>query len=88
MSSHEEIEQLRKQLHDAEEHAKAAQQRAEAAEERLETTTFPKFLELGHEFLSDPLQVQTDYSLTTKGSIITPYRQEIPYLPTPIARLS
>jgi hypothetical protein len=73
-----EVEHLRRQLRAAQERAGAAEERAGAAEERSENTTLPKFLELCHKFFSEPLRVQTDRSLTTKGSITSPRGKKFP----------
>ena len=76
----------------AEQRAGAAEQRAYAAvdrivdveqdlnQERLRSgnTTFPIFLELCHGHLSKNLEVQTDRSLTTKGSITSPKGKKHP----------
>jgi hypothetical protein len=66
-----EVERLRQQLHDA-------QARAEAAEERSGHTALPTFLELCHILFSEPLRVQTNRSLTTKGSITSPRGKKHP----------
>lgn len=70
----DEVERLRQELRTAQEReeaardrAETAQKRAETAEERSEHTTLPVFLELCHKLLSEPLQVQMNRSLTTKG---------------------
>jgi septal ring factor EnvC (AmiA/AmiB activator) len=60
------------------EHAEAAGERAEAAEERSEHTALPTFLQLCHTLFSEPLRVQTNRSLTTKGSITSPRGKKHP----------
>ena len=76
----------------AEERSGAAEERAEVAEERAGAlagqvqaaqefsgrTTFPKPLKLCHEELSKELRVETDQSLTTKGSITSPKGKKYP----------
>jgi hypothetical protein len=62
----------------AQEQAEAAQKRAEVAEERSENTALPKFLVLCHKLFSEPLRVQTDRSLTNKGSITSPHGKKHP----------
>lgn len=66
-----EFERLRQQLHDA-------QARAEAAENRSKHTALPTFLELCHTLFSEPLRVQTNRSLTTKGLIRSPRGKKHP----------
>ena len=63
----------------------AAQERAEAlagqvqdAQELSGRTTFPKLLKLCHKHLSKELRVETDRSLTTKGSITSPKGKKYP----------
>ena len=58
--------------------AGALAERAEAAEERSGNTDFPVFLELCHKLLSKDLLVQSDRSLTTKGSITNPKGKKYP----------
>ena len=62
----------------AEQRAGAAEQRVEDAEELSKKSTFRKFLELCHNLLSRDLRVQTDRSLTTKGSITSPRGKKCP----------
>jgi Phosphotransferase enzyme family len=59
-----EVEHLRQQLQNA--------------QERSENTALPKFLELCHKLFSEPLRVQTNRSLTTKGSITSPRGKKHP----------
>jgi hypothetical protein len=81
----DEVENLRRQLRAAQERAGAAEERAGAIQqhldeerERSENTALPKFLELCHTLFSEPLRVQTNRSLTTKGSITSPRGKKHP----------
>ena len=74
----DEVEQLRRKLADAEQRAGAAEQRAEAAERLTQRTTFPEFLEICHRHFTVPLRIETDRSLTTKGSITDPKQRKHP----------
>ena len=51
---------------------------AGAAKERANKTTFPKLPVVCHNHPSDKLQVQTDRSLATKGSITSPKGKKHP----------
>ena len=66
-AARERAEIAQKRAETAQKRAEVAQERAETAEERSEHTTLPVFLELCHKLLSEPLQVQMNRSLTTKG---------------------
>ncbi|RHZ55165.1 uncharacterized protein CDV56_105724 [Aspergillus thermomutatus] len=55
-----------------------AKQRAEQAEERNRNTTFAEYLRACHRCLTKPLTVQTNRSLTTKGSITSPVGRVCP----------
>ncbi|KAL2357208.1 hypothetical protein BJ546DRAFT_1113171 [Cryomyces antarcticus] len=77
--------ELQRQLREAQaELAKArhdrttAEKRAEKAEERTRQTRFEEFLRECHLRLSKPLRIQTDKSLTTKGSITNPKDRPCP----------
>ncbi|KAF7594887.1 hypothetical protein BBP40_007921 [Aspergillus hancockii] len=65
-------EELLALLQQARERADHASQRAEQAEALNRNITFAEYLEACHRFISRPLAVQTDRSLTTKGSITSP----------------
>ena len=65
------VERLRRELAEA-------QQRAEAAERLTARTTFPEFLEICHNHFTMPLRVESDRSLTTKGSITDPKQRKHP----------
>jgi hypothetical protein len=67
----DEIQRLRQQL-------QAAEQRLDEERERSGNTALPKFLKLCHTLLSTTLRVQTDRSLTTKGSITNPRGKKHP----------
>ena len=85
MADDDEIRHLRRALATAEQRAEKAQERAEEAQGRAETaerlsnrTTFPDFLELCHERFTAQLRIETDRSLTTKGSITNPTQRKHP----------
>ena len=74
----QELEAVRERAEAAEAAARALAERVGAAEERAGKTTFPQLLELCHNQLSKKLQVQTNRSLTTKGSITNPKGKKHP----------
>jgi len=55
-----------------------AEQRAEKEQARNQLTTFSEYLEASHLYLSKPLTIQTDRSLTTKGSITNAQGKKCP----------
>ena len=55
-----------------------AEQRAETAERLTNRTTFSEFLELCHERFTAQLRIETDRSLTTKGSLTNPKQRKHP----------
>lgn len=58
--------------------AEDAKQRAEQAEERNRNTTFAEYLRACHRCITKPLTIQTNRSLTTKGSITSPVGRVCP----------
>ena len=72
----ERAEQERKRAEDAE-------ARAQIEEEKTKPTTFEEYLRACHTFLSKPLRIQTDKSLSTQGSITSPKNKPCPTLLKP-----
>jgi len=62
----------------AERRAGQAEERAAQEQARNQPTTFSEYLEACHLYLSKPLTIQTDRSLTTKGSITNPQGKKCP----------
>lgn len=87
-----EVQRLLEQLQQAEQRAGQAEQRALAEQQARQTaeqqalaerrrnrlTTFEEFIRCAHNHLSKPLEVQTDKSLSTKGSITSPKNRMCP----------
>jgi hypothetical protein len=74
----ERAEAIQQHLDEERERAEAIQQHLDEERERSENTALPTFLELCHKLFSAPLQVQTNRSLTTKGSITSPRGKKHP----------
>jgi hypothetical protein len=79
--------QIRKE---ADERAEQERRRAEderririAEEKRTRSTTFEGYIRACHTFLSKPLRIQTDKSLSTQGSITSPKNKPCPTLLKP-----
>ncbi|CZT13877.1 uncharacterized protein RCO7_00684 [Rhynchosporium graminicola] len=58
--------------------AEEAEARAQLEEEKTKPTTFEEYLYAYHKFLSKPLYIQTDKSLSTQGSITSPKNKLCP----------
>ncbi|KAL5312936.1 hypothetical protein ACEPPN_019362 [Leptodophora sp. 'Broadleaf-Isolate-01'] len=63
--------------------AEEAEARAQLEEEKTKPTTFEEYLHACHTFLSKPLRIQTDKSLSTQGSITSPKNKPCPTLLMP-----
>ena len=73
-----EVQRLLERLRLAERRAIEAEQQARNERKRTRRTTFEEFIRYTHEYLAKPLEIQTDKSLTTKGSITSPDRKLCP----------
>jgi hypothetical protein len=69
------LEQL---LREADERAEQERRRAEEQEKKTRRTTFEEYISACHTFLSKPLRVQTDKSLSTQGSITSSKNKRCP----------
>ena len=65
--------------------AEDAEARAQIEEEKTKPTTFEEYLRACHTFLSKPLRIQTDKSLSTQGSITSTKNKPCPTLLMPWA---
>jgi hypothetical protein len=63
--------------------AEDAEARARIEEEKTKPTTFEAYLRACHTFLSKPLRIQTDKSLSTQGCITSPKNKPCPTLLKP-----
>ncbi|KAH7393706.1 hypothetical protein BKA64DRAFT_746722 [Cadophora sp. MPI-SDFR-AT-0126] len=86
----ERVEQERRRAEEADERAEQERRRAEdeqrkRIEEETKTrpTTFEEYLRACHTFLSKPLRIQTDKSLSTQGSITSTKNKPCPTLLMP-----
>jgi hypothetical protein len=86
----ERAERERRRAEEADERAEQERRRAEdeqrnRIEEETKTrpTTFEEYLRACHTFLSKPLRIQTDKSLSTQGSITSPKNKPCPTLLMP-----
>jgi hypothetical protein len=68
----DQVENLKLYLRAAEERAGGVQQQLNEERERSERTALPTFLHLCRKLFLEPLRVQTNWLLTTKGSITSP----------------
>lgn len=68
---------------DEQQNRKVAEARALEAEQRSRRTSFEDYIRMCHKFLSRPLQIQTDRSLTTKGSTTSVKDRPCPTLVKP-----
>ncbi|KAH6719535.1 hypothetical protein BKA61DRAFT_571536 [Leptodontidium sp. MPI-SDFR-AT-0119] len=68
---------------EADERAEQERRRAEEQEERTRPTTLEEYLRACHTFLSKPLRIQTDKSLSTQGSITSSKNKPCPTLLKP-----
>lgn len=55
--------------------AEEAEARVQLEEEKTKPTTFEEYVRACHTFLSKPLRIQTDRSLSTLGSITSPKKK-------------
>ncbi|KAH8650353.1 hypothetical protein BGZ60DRAFT_421798 [Tricladium varicosporioides] len=86
----ERAEQERRRAEEADKRAKdeqrirqEAESRAQIEGEKTRPTTFEEYLRACHTFLSKPLHIQTDKSLSTQGSITSPKNKLCPTLLKP-----
>ena len=68
---------------EADERAEQERRRAEEQEKKTRHTTFEEYIRACHTLLSKPFRVQTDKSLSTKGSITSPKNKPCPTLLKP-----
>jgi hypothetical protein len=68
---------------EADERAERERRRAEEQEDRTRRTTCEEYIRACHTFLSKPLRIQTDKSLSTQGSITSPKNKPCPTLLKP-----
>ena len=85
MDIQQELERLRQQLRDAQQRAEEAeqqrqreQQRADAAQYQTRETTLVEYIEACHQYIFLHFGVETDKSLTSRGSITNPRHKYCP----------
>lgn len=71
-----EVQRLQRLLQEAERRAKEERQRADNAEKETRPTTLDEYINACHDLVFTKFSVQTDKSLTSKGSITNPTRLE------------